>query len=70
MKNVFRYCMLKLMENVQIFLHSRLKHHCSTRWIEDHDAVFVFKEFYSAVVDYLNQLSESRDGKVLGKAIF
>ena len=49
---------------------SRLKRHCFTNWIEDHDAVFVFKEFYPAVVGYLNQLSESRDGEVLGKAIF
>ena len=39
--------------------HSRLKRHCSTKWTEDHDAVFVFKEFYPAVVAYLDQLSES-----------
>ena len=49
--------------------HSRLKRHCSTKWIEDHDAVFVFKKFYSAVVSSLNQLSESRDGEFLGRAM-
>ena len=49
--------------------HSSLKHNCSTKWIEDHNVVFVFKEFYAAVVSYLNQLSESRDGKFL-RALF
>ena len=42
-------------------LHSRLKRHCSTKWIENYDAVFVFEEFYPAVVGSLDQLSESRD---------
>ena len=50
--------------------HSRLKRHCSTKWIVDHDSVFVFKEFCPAVAGYLDQLSESRDGKVLGRAMF
>ena len=49
--------------------HSRLKHHCSTKWIENYDAVFVFKEFYPAVTGSLDQLSESRDGKVHGRAM-
>ena len=49
--------------------HSRLKRHCSTKWIEDHDAVFVFKEFYPAVVGYLHQLSELRDGEGLERAM-
>ena len=49
--------------------HSRLKRHCSTKWIENYDAVFVFKEFYQVVVGFLNQLSESRDGKVLGRTM-
>ena len=44
--------------------HSPLKCHCSTKWIENYD-VFVFKEFYPAVVGSLYQLSESRDGEVL-----
>ena len=47
------------------FSHSRLKRHCSLRWIENHDAVFVFEELYLAVVDSLDQLSESRDGEVV-----
>ena len=46
-----------------------MKRHCSTKWIENYDAVFVFKEFYPAVVGSLDQLSESRDGKVLGRAM-
>ena len=46
-----------------------MKRHCSTKWIENYDAVFVFKEFYRAVTGSLDQLSESRDGKVLGSAI-
>ena len=50
--------------------HSRLNRHCFTKWIEDHDAVCVFKEFYSAVVGHLNPLSESRDKEVLGRAMF
>ena len=50
-------------------MHSRLKRHCSTKWIENYDAVFVFKEFYPAVVGSLDQLSESRDGKVLGRTM-
>ena len=49
--------------------HSRLKRHCSTRWSENYDAVFVFKEFYPAVPGSLDQLPESRDGKVLGRAM-
>ena len=49
--------------------HSRLNRHCSTKWIENHDAVFVFQEFHPAVAGSLDQLSESRDGKVLGRAM-
>ena len=49
--------------------HSRLKRHCSTKRIENYDAVFVFKEFYPAVVSSLDQLLESRDGEVLGRAM-
>ena len=49
--------------------HLRLKRHCSTKWIENYDAVFVFKAFYPAVADSLDQLSESRDGKVLERAM-
>ena len=41
--------------------HSRLKRHCSTKWIENYDVVFVFKEFYPAVAGSLDQLSESRN---------
>ena len=49
--------------------NSRLKRHCYTKWIENYNAVFVFK-FYPAVICHLDQLSESRDGKVLGRAMF
>ena len=42
-----------------------LKRNCSTKWIENYNAVFVFKEFYPAVVGSLDQLSKSRDGEVL-----
>ena len=51
------------------FSHSPLKRNCSTKWIEKYDAVFVFKKFYPAVVGSLDQLSESRDGEVLGRAM-
>ena len=46
-----------------------MKRNCSTKWIEDHDVVFVFKEFYPAVVGYLDQLSKSRDGEILDRAM-
>ena len=60
-----------------------MKRHCSTKWIEHYDAVFVFKEFYPSFVGSVfvfkefypsfvgsfDQLPESRDGKVLGKAM-
>ena len=46
---------------------SHLKRNCSIKWIENYDIVFVFKEFYPAVVGSLDQLSEPRDGKVLGR---
>ena len=49
--------------------HSRLKRHCSTKWIENYDAVFVFKEFCRAFAGSLDQLSESRDGEVFGRAM-
>ena len=47
----------------------RLKRHCSTKWIENYGAVFVSKKFHPTVVGSLDQLSESRDGEVLGKAM-
>ena len=50
-------------------LHSPLKRNCSTKWIQNYDVVFVFKEFYPAVVGSLDQLSESRDGEVLERAM-
>ena len=43
--------------------HLCLKRHCSTKWIENYDTVFVFKEFYPAVVGPLDQLSESSSWK-------
>ena len=46
-----------------------MKRHCSTKCIENYGAVFVFTEFYPAVVGFLDQLSESRGGKVLGRAM-
>ena len=49
--------------------HSRLKRHRSTKWIENYDAVFVFKKFYPTVAGSLDQLSKSRDGKVLERAM-
>ena len=51
------------------YSHSRLKSNCFTKWIEHYDAVFVFKEFYPVVVGFLDQLSESRDGEVLERAM-
>ena len=51
------------------FSRSCLKPHCSTKWIENYDAVFVFKEFYLAVVGSPDQLSESIDGEVLERAM-
>ena len=36
--------------------HSRLKRHCSTKWIKNYNAVFVFKELYPAVVGSPDQL--------------
>ena len=61
--------MLKLMTNVRPdSLRSPLKRNCSTKWIENCDVVFVFKEFYPAVVGSLDQLSESKDGEVFGRA--
>ena len=48
----------------------RLKRHCFTKWIENYHAVFAFK-FYPAVICHLlDQLLESRDEKVLGRAMF
>ena len=46
-----------------------MKRRCSTKWIENYDVIFVFKEFYPAVVGSLYQLSESRDGEVLERAM-
>ena len=49
--------------------HSPLKRNCSTKWIENYDVVFVFKEFYPAFIGSFDQLSESRDGEVLKRAM-
>ena len=46
-----------------------MKRHCSTKWIENYDTIFVFNEFCPAVVGSLDQLSESRDGKVIERAM-
>ena len=46
---------------------SLLKRNCSTKWIENYAVVFVFEKFYPEVVGSLDQLSESRDGEVLGR---
>ena len=45
-----------------------MKRNCSTKWIENCDAVFVFKS-YPAVVGSLDQLSESRDEEVLKRTM-
>ena len=50
-------------------LHSRLKRHCTTKWVENQEAVIVFKEMYLAAVGALDELSESRDGEAAGKAM-
>ena len=47
----------------------KLKRNCSIKWIENYDVTFVFKEFYPAVVGSLDQLSESRNGEVLQRAM-
>ena len=49
--------------------HSPLKRNCSTKWIENYDVVFVFKEFYPAVVGSLDRLSESRNREVFKRAM-
>ena len=49
--------------------HSLLKRKCFTKLIENYDVVFVFKEFYPTIVGSLDQLSESRDGEVLARAM-
>ena len=62
--------MLKLMNDKCLdSSRSRLKRNCSTKWIENYTAVFVFKKFYPAVVGSLDQLSESRDGEVLERTV-
>ena len=48
--------------------HSRLKRRYSRKWIANYDAVFVFK-FFPAVADSLDELSESRDSEVFGRAM-
>ena len=49
--------------------HSPLKRNCSTKWIKNFDVVFVFKEFKPEVLGSLDQLTESGDGEVLGRAM-
>ena len=61
--------MLKVYDKCPDSSHSRLKRHCSAKWIENCDAFFIFKEFYPAAVSSLDQLSESRDRKVLEAAM-
>ena len=48
--------------------HSRLKKHCCTRWVENQEAIIVFKELYPAVVASLDELACSRDVEVVGKS--
>ena len=51
------------------FSHSPLKRNRSTKWIENYNVVFVFKEFYPAVAGSPDQPSESRDGEVLERVL-
>ena len=44
--------------------HSPLKRNCSTKWIENHD-VFVFKEFYPAVVGSFDYCQHQKMKKFL-----
>ena len=46
-----------------------MKRNCSTKWIENYDVVFVFKEFYPLVLGSLDQLPESKAGEVLERAM-
>ena len=46
-----------------------MKGNCSTKSMENYDVVFVFKKFYPAVVDSLDQLPESKDGEVLERTM-
>ena len=46
---------------------SRLKSHCSTRWVEKQDAVFVFREIFPAICQALENI-ESSGGNSAGKA--
>lgn len=48
--------------------HSRLKKYCCTRWVENQEAVLVFKELYDAVVASLDEIADSGDSEVVGKA--
>ena len=46
---------------------SRLKSHCSTRWVEKQDAVFVFRGIFPAICQALESI-ESSGGNSAGKA--
>ena len=61
--------MLKVDHKCPDPLHLPLKRNCSTKWIENYDIVFIYKEFYPRVVGSLDQLSEPRDGEVLERAM-
>ncbi|XP_025416346.1 52 kDa repressor of the inhibitor of the protein kinase-like [Sipha flava] len=42
----------------------KLKKFCPTRWVERHDAVFVFHELQPAVLDALNEISTWKDTEI------
>ena len=46
-----------------------MKRNGSTKWNENDDFVSIFQEFCPAAAGSLDQLSESRDKKVLGRAM-
>jgi hypothetical protein len=47
--------------------HKKLKKHCTTRWVEKQEAVYVFKELYPAVVASLENIV-TWPGESAGKA--
>ena len=69
LKNIFLLLHAQVNDKCSDSSRSSLKHNYSTKWIDDYDVVLVYKEFYPAVVGSLDQLSESRNGEVLERAM-
>ena len=49
--------------------HERLKKYCPTRWVESQESTQIFKCLFPAIVETLNEITQTENPSVAGKAL-